>query len=72
LAQESKTLGYGVDFKKTMEENDSVTELERIKAKRAMVFSFKILMCGGRKHRKKLEAPLRMNSELTLEEIHFF
>jgi hypothetical protein len=48
-----------------METNDSVTELERIKAKRATVFSVKSLSEAGRKHRKKLRAPLRMNSELT-------
>jgi hypothetical protein len=51
--------------KKTIETNDSVTELERIKAKRATVFSLKSLCVAGRKHMKKLGAPLRMNSELT-------
>jgi hypothetical protein len=54
-----------------METNDSVTELERIKAKRATIFSLKSLCVARRKHRKQLGAPLRMNSELTLEEIHF-
>jgi hypothetical protein len=33
-----------------METNDSVTELERIKAKRATVFSVKSLCGGGRKN----------------------
>jgi hypothetical protein len=55
-----------------IEINDSVTELERIKAKRETFFSFKIVMCCGRKHRKQHGAPLRMNSELTLEETRFF
>jgi hypothetical protein len=42
-----------------------VTELERIKAKRAIVFSEKSLCVVGEKHMKQLGAPLRMNSELT-------
>jgi hypothetical protein len=46
-----------------METNDSVTELERIKAKRETIFSVKSLCEVGRKHRKQLGAPLRMNSE---------
>jgi hypothetical protein len=48
-----------------IETNDSVTELERIKAKRATVFSVKSLCEVGRKHIKQLGALLRMNSELT-------
>jgi hypothetical protein len=58
-------LGYGVEFKETMETNDSVTELERIKAKRATIFNSKSLCVAKRKHVKQLGAPLRMNSELT-------
>jgi hypothetical protein len=54
-----------------METNDSVTELERIKAKQETFFSLKSLCVADRKHRKKLGAPLRMNLELTLEEIRF-
>ena len=45
-----------------------VTELERIKAKRATFFSLKSLCVERRKSRKKLGAPLRMNSEFNLEE----
>jgi hypothetical protein len=41
-----------------IEINDSVTELERIKAKRAIAFSVKSLCEVGRKHRKQLKAPL--------------
>jgi hypothetical protein len=55
-----------------METNDSTTELERIKVKRAAFFNLKSLCVARRKHGKKLEAPLRINSELTLEEIIFF
>jgi hypothetical protein len=36
-------------FEKTMETNDSVTELERIKAKRATSLQCKIVVCGGEK-----------------------
>jgi hypothetical protein len=43
--------------------NDLVTELERIKAKQAIVFNVKSLCGAGRKYRKQLRAPLRMNSE---------
>jgi hypothetical protein len=51
-----------------IEINDSVTELERIKAKRATIFSVKSLYEAGRKNKKKLPAPLRMNSKFNLEE----
>jgi hypothetical protein len=49
LVQESKTLGYGVGLRKTIEKNDSVTELERIKANRETISSLKSLCVAVRK-----------------------
>jgi hypothetical protein len=55
-----------------IETNDSMTELEMIKAKRATVFSLKSLYVADIKHRKQLGALLRMNSELTFIGNTFF
>jgi hypothetical protein len=59
-------LGYGFGLRKTMGTNDSVTKLERIKAKRATIFNVKLLCGAGRKYIKQLGALLRMNSKFNL------
>jgi hypothetical protein len=51
-----------------IETNDSVIELERIKAKRAIVFNEKSLCMVGEKHMKQIGASVRMNLEFNLEE----
>jgi hypothetical protein len=51
-----------------IEMNHSVTELERIKAKKETISSLKSLCEAGRKHRKQLGASLRINSEFNLKE----
>jgi hypothetical protein len=50
-------------LRKTTGTNDSVTELERIKDKRATVFSVKLLCGTRRKYIKQIGAPPRMNSK---------
>jgi hypothetical protein len=52
IGTKEQDLGLWSWFEKMMEINDSVTELGRIKAKQARIFSFKIIMWGGRKHMK--------------------
>jgi hypothetical protein len=68
IGKREKDLGLWSRFEKNDRKNDSVTEIESIKAKREIVFSVKSLCEAGRKYRKQLRAPLRMNSEFNLEE----
>jgi hypothetical protein len=51
-----------------MEINDSVTELERIMAKQATVFSLKSLVVAGRKTHKVTQSTSKDEFKVNLEE----
>jgi hypothetical protein len=49
IGKRKKYLGLWSRFERMIETNDLVTELERIKVKREIVFQLKIVVCGERK-----------------------